>query len=362
MDNADNVSQSWFRPEVLSLPAYVPGKKGQDTDIVKLASNETPFPALPQVQAAVLGALGGLNRYPDMFAADLVADIGRFHEWPDDGVVVGNGSTTLIEKVLQAVVTPSGEVIMAWRSFEAYPIAVQAVGGVCVQVPLTRDGGHDLRAIARAVTPRTRAILLCSPNNPTGVSITHAELAAFLDEVPDSIPVLLDEAYIDFVEMDDAIDSRALLPQHRNLIVLRTFSKAYGLAGLRCGYALCSVDMATGLRAVLTPFGVNSLVQIAARAALNSRPDVIARVATIKAERERLLAAVAAQGWDIPRSQSNFLWFEFSDHSLRFEQLCNEEKIVVRRFGDEGVRVSIAEPSGSVRLLRALERFRAERG
>ena len=223
----------WFRPEVLALPSYVPGKKPSDPSIIKLASNETPFPTLPQVEAAIAGAAGNLNRYPDMFATDLVADLAAFHEWPDAGIVVGNGSTALIEKFLQAVVDPEGEVVLPWRSFEAYPIAIQAAGGIGVQVPLTREGAHDLRGMLKAITPRTRAILVCSPNNPTGVAITHTEFgAAFLSEVPVEIPVLLDEAYINFVDMPDRVDSLALLRQHRNLIVLRTFSKAYGMAGM----------------------------------------------------------------------------------------------------------------------------------
>ena len=350
----------WFRPEVLALPSYVPGKKPSDPSIIKLASNETPFPTLPQVEAAIAGAAGNLNRYPDMFATDLVADLAAFHEWPDAGIVVGNGSTALIEKFLQAVVDPEGEVVLPWRSFEAYPIAIQAAGGIGVQVPLTREGAHDLRGMLKAITPRTRAILVCSPNNPTGVAITHTELAAFLSEVPVEIPVLLDEAYINFVDMPDRVDSLALLRQHRNLIVLRTFSKAYGMAGLRCGYALAHPEMAAGLRAIATPFGVNALAQVAAQAALGSQQLVNQQVDSLLGERDRVASALAAQGWNVPVSQSNFLWFEFGDLSKRFEELCAEAGITVRRFGNEGVRVTIAEREGSVRLMRALDMFREQ--
>ena len=150
--------QQWFRPEILGLPAYVPGKKGGNTDVVKLSSNENPFPALPAVQAAVSAAVGDLNRYPDMFATGLIHDISWFHKWVDDGVVVGNGSTALIEKILQAAVTPGGEVGLPWRSFEAYPIAVQAAGGAAVKVPLNADGSHNLPGLLSAVTERTREI------------------------------------------------------------------------------------------------------------------------------------------------------------------------------------------------------------
>ncbi|MFT0847705.1 histidinol-phosphate transaminase [Actinomycetaceae bacterium L2_0104] len=354
----DNAEQMWFRPEVLALPSYVPGKA--DADSIKLASNETPFPTLPQVQAVLSSIAGGFNRYPDMFARDLIADIAVFHEWPDDGIVVGNGSTSIIEKILQAVVTPEGEVILPWRSFEAYPIAIQAAGGIAVKVPLTREYAHDLRAMSKAVSQRTRAILVCSPNNPTGVSLTHSDLAAFLAEIPRSIPVVLDEAYIDFVEMEDMVDSRSLLLENENLIVLRTFSKAYGMAGLRCGYALAHPAMAAGLRAIATPFGVNAVAQAAARAALRSQPEVKAHVGVIMQERNKVLAALAAQGWQVPQSQSNFLWFDFGSQSERFERVCRENGITVRRFGEEGVRVTVAEATGSLRLLRSLEQFRDE--
>ncbi len=354
----DNAEQMWFRPEVVALPSYVPGKA--DPHAIKLASNETPFPTLPQVQAVLQSISGSFNRYPDMFAGDLVADIAALHEWPDDGIVVGNGSTSLIEKILQAVVIPGGEVILPWRSFEAYPIAIQAAGGVPVTVALTRECAHDLRAMIKAMSPRTRAIMVCSPNNPTGVSLTHTELAAFLAEIPRSIPVVLDEAYVHFVGMEDPVDSRSLLLEHENLIVLRTFSKAYGMAGLRCGYALAHPAMASGLRAIATPFGVNAVAQAAARAALRSQSEVAAQVDVIKEERAKLLAALAAQGWWVPGSQSNFLWFEFGAQSTRFEEICLGNGITVRRFGDEGVRVSVAEPAGSLRLLRSLEQFRDE--
>lgn len=384
----------WFRPEVLSLPAYVPGGVASDPEVVKVASNENPFPPLKQVQAAIASVSGSANRYPDMAARRLVADIAAFHGWDAAGIVVGNGSTAIIEKVLHAVVgSPSGgtggtgdarlradgagggvcggvadarfgsaagprrEVVYPWRSFEAYPIAVQAAGGVSVQVPLAGSGAHDLPAMAAAVGPDTAAVILCSPNNPTGVALAHAEVAGFLEQVPVSVPVLLDEAYIDFVRMDDAVRSRELLEAHPNLVVLRTFSKAYGLAGLRVGYALCSPELAGPLNAIMTPFGVNSLAQAAARAALASRVQVRRNVEWIVAERERLARGVATLGVEIPASQANFVWFATGGDSARFAELCEAQKLRVRRFGDEGVRVSVGERSGTDRLLRALGAF-----
>lgn len=349
--------EGWFRPEVLSLPAYVPGKPA-DEGAVKLSSNENPFPPLPALQAAVAAAIGNMNRYPDMFGTRLIAELSRIHTWPEEGIVIGNGSTALIEKILQAVVTPGGEVVIPWRSFEAYPIAIQAAGGVAVKVPLTPTWSHDLQAMAKAITSRTRAVLLCSPNNPTGVALTHHDVARFLAQVPTQVPVLLDEAYIHFARIEDPVRMKDLLEGYPNLIVLRTFSKAYGLAGLRCGYALTSMAMATGIRAISTPFGVNALAQVAALTALHYRSLIAENVDRIVAEREKLRCAVAAQGWNVPESQANFFWFPLGRDCARFEELCLREGVIVRRFGNEGVRVSVGEAEGSLRVLHALKALR----
>lgn len=342
----------WFRPEILELPSYVAGKTATVNDVVKLSSNENPFPLLPSVQAVLADAACNINRYPDMASGELIAEIARFHEWMDDGIVVGNGSTTLIEKLLQAVVTPGAEVVIPWRSFEAYPIAVQAAGGFSVKVPLTCEGAHDLSRMRDAITQRTRAVVLCSPNNPTGVALQHDELAAFLSHVPESIPVLLDEAYIDFAHPLGRVRSLDLLREHPNMIVLRTFSKSYGLAGLRAGYALAHPDMASGLRAISTPFGLNLLAQRAARAALRSYEEVRRRCALIVEEREKFVGALAAKGVRVPDSQANFVWLPGYGESL--ERECAAQGVLVRRLGEDGVRVSIGESEGLLRVLRAL--------
>ena len=355
-NSAQAQAENWFRPEVLSLPAYVPGGVVEDPEVIKLASNENPFPPLAQVQAAIQAASGQVHRYPDMFARALTADLAQFHGW-DGGIVVGNGSTAIIEKVLQAVVCPGQNVVYAWRSFEAYPIAVQAAGGESVQVPLTEAGAHDLEAMAAAVGPDTAAAMLCSPNNPTGVALTHTEVAGFLAKVPASVPVLLDEAYIDFVEMDDAVRSRELLDAYPNLVVLRTFSKAYGLAGLRVGYALCAKEFAGPLASIMTPFGVNLLAQAAASAALRSQIQVRQRVAKIDEERARMLAGVRERGLQAPEAQANFIWLALGEKAVAFAEACEAQKLRVRTFPGEGVRVSVGEKAGTDRLFRALDAF-----
>ncbi|WP_126416577.1 histidinol-phosphate transaminase [Trueperella bialowiezensis] len=348
----------YFRPDIADLPAYVAGKNPDDPDVIKVASNEMPFPTLPGVAAVINGRLGDLNRYPDMGNAVLRDAIAAYHRVSPANVAVGNGSTALIEKFLTAVCTAGSQVVMPWRSFEAYPIAIQVAGATPVGVPL-KGGKPDLPAMVDAIGADTRAVLICTPNNPTSAALTHSELHQFLHAVPAEVPVLLDEAYVDFVEMDDPVRGVELAREFGNVVVLRTFSKAYGLAGIRVGYAIADAGVVAGLDKVATPFGVNVLAQAAAVAALQSRPEVDKRVAAVVAERGKLVGALRALGWDGPEPQANYVWFDLGEDSARFARFCAEEKIVVRTFVDEGVRVTVAEPEASLRLLRAYKRYRA---
>lgn len=365
-----NRRMQWFRPELADLPSYVAGKRPRNADSVKLSSNEVPFPPTPAVAAALAAAVaqgGELNRYPDMSCAQLTAALAAYENWDPAGIVVGNGSTALIEKFLQAVVTPGGDVVSPWRSFEAYPIATIAAGGRFVGVPLRADGTHDLEAMAAAITENTRAILLCSPNNPTGTTIPHAELASFLAKVPARIPVLLDEAYIHFAPaVGESQASRAVVQngkelarQYPNVAVARTFSKAFALAGLRLGYLLTSPALAEPLRRIATPFGINRLAQVAGQAALTEADTVLERAAQLAGARDELATQLAAAGWHTPTSHANFLWVsaaELDRHGVsaaRFEDACMDAGVLVRVLG-EGVRISVAEPEGSTRVLAAV--------
>lgn len=350
---------TYFRPELADIPAYVAGRNPDDPDVIKVSSNEMPFPTLPGVAAAVSGRIGQLNKYPDMGNALLLEAIAAYHETSVANGVVGNGSTALIEKFLTAVCTPGSEVVMPWRSFEAYPIAIKVAGGRAVPTPLRADGKPDLGAMLDAITDKTRAILVCTPNNPTSAALTHDELHRFMRSVPSEIPVLIDEAYVDFVVMDDPVRGIELAREFLNAVTLRTFSKAYGLAGIRVGYALGVDDVVAGLGKVATPFGVNMLAQSAAVAALQERSAVDQRVATIVKERDKLVGALRALEWDGPEPQGNFVWFGLGSDSERFARFCAGEKIVVRTFADEGVRVTVAEPDASLRLVRAYKKFRA---
>ncbi|WP_024286445.1 histidinol-phosphate transaminase [Cellulomonas sp. KRMCY2] len=341
-----------LRAAVQSLPAYVPGARaGADLTAHKLSSNENPYPPLEQVRAAVARAASQLNRYPDMFATDLVAALAVKHGVDPAGIVAGCGSVAVLGHVLQAFCDPGDEVVHAWRSFEAYPILVRLQGARSVQVPLDREGRHDLPAMAAAVTDRTRVILVCSPNNPTGPAVRHDELLALLAVVPQDVLVVLDEAYVEFVRQPSAIDSAAVLAAHPNVVLLRTFSKAYGLAALRVGYAVTHQDLARGVRTASTPFGVNHLAQVAALASLEAEAALLERVDAVVAERERLVAGLRGQGWTVPETQANFVWLATGARTLEIAADAADDGLLVRPFAGEGVRISVGEPTANDRVL-----------
>lgn len=332
-----------MRSAVAAMPAYVPGARGADDSPAraKLSSNENPFPPHPAVLEAVRRAAAGVNRYPDIYAGALVEALAAQHGWSPAGVVAGNGSVALLAHVLEAVCEPGDEVLFAWRSFEAYPIAAAVAGARGVRIPLAPDAHHDLRAMADAVSPRTRVVLLCSPNNPTGPALRDAEVRGFLEGLRPDVLVVLDEAYAEFVRDPRVADGRALAAQWPNVVVLRTFSKAYGLAGLRVGYALTQPRLASAIRAVSTPFGVNAVAQEAALAALGVHFELMAGVEAIVAERERVLAALESAGWRVPESQANFVWLPLGEAATAFAQDARDAGVLVRPFAGEGVRVSV---------------------
>lgn len=351
------VAATMIHEYIMQLPAYVAGKASQDPAVIKVASNEMPFPTLPSVQEEISSRISGLNRYPDAAMVSLTAHIAREIDVPEESLCIGNGSVALIEKILADVSGPGSEVIIPWRSFEAYPIAVQMAGAETIRVPLRADGNCDLAAMLAAVTPTTRAIIVCTPNNPTSAALTHNELHDFIQQAPKNVPILLDEAYIDFVQMEDPVLGIELVREFPNVLCLRTFSKAYGLAGLRCGYVVAEPSIAHALNSSNTPFGVNTLAQVAAQAALRERPEVNRRVGIIQSEREKLVTALRSLGWKGPEPQANFVWFELGKHSQSFDKMCSKHGIIVRTFKGEGTRVTIAEAEASQRLIAAYEEW-----
>jgi histidinol-phosphate aminotransferase len=343
------------RPNVSAIPAYVAGKPPTPVPGMtsfKLSSNENPHVPLPGVLEAAVGAAARMNRYPDMGNSELYAALSDRFDVPVEDLAVATGSVALIYQLAQAFCEPGDEVVFAWRSFEAYPIAVAAVAATAVQVPVTSDGRHDLEAMAAAVTDRTRLVLVCTPNNPTGPAVTQTELDAFLTQIPPRVLVVVDEAYVEFVRIDDPIDGMAAYRSHDNVVVTRTFSKAYGLAGLRVGFAAAPTPIATALRAVSLPFGVSSIAQAAAVAALEREAELMQRVEAIVEERARVVTGLAEVGWNVPDAQGNFVWLELGDRTLDFAAAAEAAGIMVRPFAGDGARCSIGEYEANDRLIR----------
>jgi histidinol-phosphate aminotransferase len=351
-----------LRQAIEGIPGYKPGKVPAGGAAFKLSSNENPYPPLPAVLEVLASAASQVNRYPDLAATALVSALSERFGVPGEDIATGTGSVGVAQQLLQATTGPGDEVLFAWRSFEAYPILVQIVGGTSVRVPLTADARHDLPAMAAAVTERTRLIFLCSPNNPTGPAIRRAELDAFLDAVPTDVLVVLDEAYREFVTDPEVPDGLELYRARPNVAVLRTFSKAYGLAGLRVGYAVAPAQVAAALRACAVPFGVSGVAQVAAVASLRAEGELRDRVDALVAERERVVTALRGQGWDLPDTQANFVWFPLGDRTAAFAGACEAAGVMVRPFAGDGARVTIGTPDGDDVVLEVAARFRVEAG
>ena len=346
-----------------AMPSYKPGKPATQATATggltayKMSSNENPYPPLPSVLAVVQAAAGTINRYPDMAVTALTQALAESLEVPAECIATGTGSVGVLGQVVQAMCEAGDEVVYAWRSFEAYPIVCAVAGAAAVPVPLAPGQRHDLPAMAAAVTERTRVLIVCTPNNPTGTAVHADEIEDFLAAVPTSALVVIDEAYCEFVTDDSAPDAMALWRRHENVMVLRTFSKAYGLAGLRVGYAVAHPRVAAALRKTAVPFGVSSLAQAAGVASLAAYDELEVRVKALVAERARVEEALADQGWQLEPSSANFVWFPLGARSTEFAAACEAVGLMVRQYGDDGVRVTISEPEANDRLLSVTEGF-----
>ncbi|WP_329400607.1 histidinol-phosphate transaminase [Streptomyces melanogenes] len=349
-----------LRAELDGIPTYKPGKPAAAGGPVafKLSSNENPYPPLPGVMESAVAAAGNFNRYPDMACTGLMNELADRFGVPLSHLATGTGSVGVAQSLLQATSGPGDEVIYAWRSFEAYPIITQISGATSVKVPLTPGDVHDLDAMAEAITDRTRLIFVCNPNNPTGTVVRRAELERFLDRVPSDVLVVLDEAYKEFVRDADVPDGLEIYRDRPNVAVLRTFSKAYGLAGLRIGFAVAHEPVAAALRKTAVPFGVSQLAQDAAVASLRAEDELLGRVGSLVCERDRVYAGLAGQGWTLPESQANFVWMRLGERTVEFAQACEAAGVVVRPFAGEGVRVTIGETEANDLFLKVAEGFR----
>lgn len=340
-----------------SLPAYAPGRTVPGA--IKLASNELSFPTLPSVVEAIGGAAAGINRYPDNNTTSLIAALAEKTGEDPSRLVTGCGSVALCQQLVQAVADAGDEVIFGWRSFEAYPIVSLIPGAVPVRVPLTDAHELDLNAMAAAVTDRTRLIYVCTPNNPSGTVVSQQALEAFLDQVPDRVLVVIDEAYREFDTSPDSPDGAEVARRRSNVLALRTLSKAYGLAGLRVGYAVGDPSMIDGLRKVAVPFAVNSLAQAAAVAALAAEEELRPRWKQVIDERARVTAALREAGFEVPTSEANFVWLPLRERSAEFAAHCEANLVIVRPFSDAtgGVRITIGAPAENDQFLAAARSF-----
>jgi histidinol-phosphate aminotransferase len=347
-----------FRPILDRFAGYKPGKAPTPSGgrTFKLSSNESPYDPLPSVRAVLADAAGHINRYPDSGAAELTEAIaGRFGV-PAEHVAVGCGSVGIAQQLLEAVGEPGAEVVYAWRSFEAYPYLTDLANATSVQVPLVGHG-HDLSAMAAAITDRTRLIFVCTPNNPTGTPILHRELTEFLDQVPADCLTVIDEAYVQYVRDPDVADGLQLYADRPNVALLRTFSKAYGLAGLRVGFLIGHEPVVQAVRKTMLPFAVNSLAQAAAIASLAAESELLERVELVVKERDRVRLELLDDGWTVPPTEANFVWLPLGDRSAEFTDHCDAAGVSVRPYAPDGVRVTIADPEANDAFLTAAAAF-----
>lgn len=342
-----------IRPEIAALPPYRQGKQA-GPDAFKLSSNENPFEPLPSVLEA-LQTTTPINRYPDASAAALRARLGEKYGVEPDAVHVAAGSVSILHQLVLGTASVGDEVVYAWRSFEAYPSLPLVAGATGVQVPLTSGARHDLDAMADAVTERTRVVIVCTPNNPTGPVVSSAEFAAFVARVPQDVLIILDEAYAEFVTAPDAVDGlgERVFERHPNVVVLRTFSKAYGLAGLRVGYAIGHPRVLDAARTTGIPLSVTSAAERAAIASLDAdaEAELRERISVIVERRTRLIGGLRAQGWQVPDSQANFVWLPAGERTDEVAAAFDAADLIVRPFSGDGIRISVGEEESIDRVL-----------
>jgi histidinol-phosphate aminotransferase len=355
-----------FASRVKRIPVY-PAADGyaHPGPLTKLASNEAPFSPHPAVIEAVSNVLSGLNRYPDPTNAALRAALSDRYGVPVSRIAIGNGSCDILLAAGEALLEPGAEIVYAWPSFSVYPHLAAASGARAIEVPLDGEDRHDLEAMLREITVSTRLVIVCNPNNPTSTALPLEEIAAFIAEVPRHAAVIVDEAYCEFNTLQDPDESLELLAKHPNLVLLRTFSKVYGLCGLRVGFGLCgSEDFRVAVDQVRQPFFCNAAAQAAAVEALKHQDEVAKRVEATIAERIDMDERLRELGYAPAESQANFCWFSLGDgeDEARVMRGLAEQGIVVRAgtpLGREGaVRVTYGLPQENARFIQALASLR----
>jgi histidinol-phosphate aminotransferase len=347
-----------IRSAIAGLPTYKAGKPAPEMGrgpSFKLSSNENPYPPLPGVVEATAEATAHMNRYPDIANTEMTREVSTRLGVPTEQLAFATGSVAVLYHLLQATCEAGDEVIYAWRSFEAYPIAVPVTGATQVPVPLGPGAVHDLGQMRRAVTPATKAIMLCTPNNPTGPALQHQQVIDFIDSLPDHIMIVLDEAYVEFVTDPEGLRGLEAMAGRPNVVVLRSFSKAYGLAGFRVGYCVAHADLAAAVRAVSLPFGVSIAAQAAVIASLDAEPQLLDRVADLVKARDALAIGLRDLGFDVPDAQGNFVWLPGGRQTEAYAATFASAGVMVRPFasgGDwDGLRITVGEPAANARVL-----------
>jgi len=355
-----------FADKLARMPHYEAGLHLDDAreayeneDMVKLASNEAPWGPHPAVIEAISREAPDIHRYPDQHAKVLRRRIAERHDFNPDGISVGNGSCEILLAAAVALCEPGDEIVYGWPAFSIYPHLAALAGAREIRVPLTDDYVHDLEAMLTEVTAATQLLLVCNPNNPTGTHIPAAEIADFVEQVPDHVTVVLDEAYVEFQVDDDPAVTVDLVRRFPNLVTLRTFSKAYGLAGLRVGFGLSGARFRAAVHAVRQPFPVNSLAQAAASEAILHQDDVVSRVERTVAARLWMEEQLAELGLEFAASQANFSWVALGDRDeAEIVESLGRAGVVVRPgegLGGPGhFRVTYGTPNENERFIEAL--------
>ncbi len=347
-----------FADKLARIPHYEPGTSLDDAkaraetdDAVKLASNESPLGPHPKVVDAIASAASGVNRYPDPEARLLRTRIAERCETEPGRIAVSNGSCEVLLAAAEALCDPGSEIVYAWPSFSMYPHMAALSGAREIRVPLAEGFVHDLETMLEEINAATQIVVVCNPNNPTGTYLPAKRIGAFVEDVPEHVTVIVDEAYIEFQAVDHPDATLDLLASHPNLVLLRTFSKVYGLAGLRVGYALGSPQFRAAVDAVRQPFSVNAIAQAAACEAILHQDDVADRVERNVVERLYIEQQVAALGLEAADSQANFVWISLGDR---------DEDEVVDSLARAGVAVRPGTPLGARGNLRVTHGTRPE--
>ena len=351
-----------LRAALDGIPAYRAGQRPTVREGVrsyKLSSNENHYEPLPSVIAVVESAMREIHRYPDYSSTALIEALARRFDVPVDHISVGTGSVGLLQQLVQITSGPGDGVLFAWRSFEAYPIVTQIAGANAQAVPLDADDRHDLDAMLAAIDDTTRLVLVCNPNNPTSTAVDRTSLEAFVAAVPSDILIVIDEAYGEFVDHSRISDGLDLYRDRENVAVLRTFSKAYGLAGLRVGFCIAHDAVTEAMRKVQVPFGVSSIAEVAAVASLEHEAELLARVDAIVAQRAEMEDGLRRAGFAPAAAEANFVWLRLGEATTSFAAACDEAGVAVRAFPGDGVRITVGEPEANARLIATAAAWRA---